>query len=98
MDRRCRGWFKQLRWRWLALTLFKCRPTQTTLQVTKAPLETRTQIGPTTIFITAKKVTIIILKVTITKIALRIVEEKKVIVVHRANEIAIAFKKIIGVQ
>lgn len=99
MDRRCRGWIKQLRRRrWLALTLIKCRPTQTTLQVTKAPLETTTQISTTTIFIAAKKVTIIILKVAITKIALRIVEEKKIIVVHWANEITIAFKKVIRVQ
>ena len=98
MDRRCRGWFKQLRWRRLALTFIKCRPTQTTLQVTKAPLETTTQISTTTIFIAAKKVTIIVLKIAITKIALRIVEEKKIIVVHWANEITIAFKKVIRVQ
>lgn len=99
MDGRCRGWVKQLwRRRWLALTLIKCRPTQATVQVTKAPLETATQISPTTIFITAKEVTIIVLKVAITKIALRIVEEKKVIVVHWVDEITIALKKVIGVQ
>lgn len=98
MDRRCWGWIKQLRWRWLALTLFNSRPTQTTLQVTKASLETTTQVSPTTIFIAAKKVTIIVLKIAITKIALRIVEEKKIIVVHLANEITITFKKIIIVQ
>lgn len=78
----------------LILIIIITRPTQTTIQVTKAPLKVTAQISPTTLFITAEKVTWIIRQVTVTKGALIIRKKEKVIRVHLANAWAITTKKI----
>lgn len=78
----------------LILIIIITRPKETTIQVTKAPLKVTAQISPTTLFITAEKVTWIIRQVTVTKGALIIRKKEKVIRVHLANAWAITTKKI----
>lgn len=78
----------------LILIIIITRPKETTIQITKAPLKVTAQISPTTLFITAEKVTWIIRQVTVTKGALIIRKKEKVIRVHLANAWAITTKKI----